>query len=158
MRPRKYPLLPLSELRDRKIGEASGVLAAMVRAKDAAAARLRGALLRREGHAQVVAGMGKAELEALGRGELRARDLALADAWGVRTTAEQGALSSAVREAQAADAKALANRREAQSTVASRCADAQVVARHRARWDETRRRALEASEEEATFEAWRPGR
>jgi hypothetical protein len=130
----------------------------MVRARDEAASRLRGALQRREGHAAVAAGIRTAELEALGRGELRARDLALADAWGVRAAAERGVLSSAVDEAKAADAKALADQGQAQSTVASRSAEAHIVARHRAEWDEASRRALEASEEEATFEAWRPGR
>ncbi len=158
MRPQKYPLEPLVELRDRKVEEATGVLAAMIRARDAAAGRLRAALLRRETHRQVAAGIRQAELDALGRGDLRARDLARTDAWGVRVAAEREALTASVRNAREGEAKALASQGEAQATVIARSADAQVVAGHRARWDETRRRALEASEEEAAFEAWRPKR
>ena len=158
MRPQKYPLEPLVELRDRKVEEATGVLAAMIRARDAAAGRLRAALLRREKHAQAAAGIRQAELDALGRGDLRARDLARADAWGVRAAAEREALTASVQGAREAEAKALACQGDAQATAVARRADAQVVAGHRARWDETRRRALEANEEEAAFEAWRPVR
>ena len=158
MRPKKYPLEPLSELRNRRVEEATGVLAAMIRARDAAAGHLRAALLRREGHAQAALGVRKAELDALGRGDLRARDLARADAWGVRAAGEREALTAAAKDAHAAETKARVNEGEAQASVISRRAEAQVVAGHRARWDETRRRVLDASEEEAAFEAWRPKR
>ena len=158
MRPQKYPLEPLVELRDRRVEEATGILAAMIRARDAAAGRLRAALLRREGHAQVVAGVRKLELDALGRGDLRARDLARVDAWAVRAAAEREALTAVVRDARAAETRARDSQGEAQASVVSRTAEAQAVAGHRGRWDEARRRVLEASEEEAAFEAWRPKR
>lgn len=158
MRPGKYPLEPLSDLRERRVEEATGVLASVIRAKDAAAARLRTALLWRDGHAKTVAEVRQAELEALGRGDLRARDLARVDAWGVRARAELDALTAAVTVAQDAEAKERVRQVEAQAAVASRTADAQVVAGHRLRWDDARRKAVEASAEEAAFEAWRPKR
>jgi hypothetical protein len=158
MRPQRYPLEPLSDLRDRRVEEATGMLAAVIRAKDAATARLRTALLRRDGHARATAGVRQAELEALGRGDLRARDLARVDAWGVRTGAERDALTAAVAAAQDVEAKERVRQAQAQASVAARTADAQVVASHRARWDEAGRRAVEASAEEAAFEAWRPKR
>jgi hypothetical protein len=154
----KYPLEPLATLRDRRLEEATGILAVTIRARDAAAGRLRAALLQRESHAKAVAGVRRVELEALGRGDLRARDLARADAWAIRAAGEREALTSVVQDARAAETKASASQGEAEASVVSRRADAQAVAGHRGRWDEARRRALEASEEEAAFEAWRPRR
>ncbi len=158
MRPRKYPLEALADLRHRRVEEATGVLGSAIRARDAAERLLRAAELRREGQAQAVAGVRKAELEMLDRGDLCALDLARADAWGIRTAAERKILTAGVDQAQAAEAQAREGQAKAQASVASRRADAQVLAGHRSRWDEEHRRALEASEEEAAFEAWRPKR
>jgi hypothetical protein len=158
MRPRKYPLEPLAELRDKRVDEANGALGSAVRVRDAAARLLRAAEQRREGQALAVAVARKAELDALGQGDLRAWDLARADAWGVRVAAERRGLTAEVDRAQAADTKAREAEGEAQTAVTLRRADAQVIAGHRSRWEEARRRALEAREEEAAFEAWRPKR
>lgn len=154
----KYPLEPLAELREKKAEAAALELAEAVRKREAAAGTLRVAELRREGHAQAVAALRKSEQGALGRGELRARDLARADAWGIRVAAERQSLAGAVDHARASEATARGKERDAQGTVAARRADAQVVSGHRARWNDDARRRLEAREEEASSEAWRPKR
>ncbi len=154
----KYPLEPLAELRKRKVAEATASLAEAVRKREAAARALRGAEIRREAAARAASGVRTAELEALARGDLRARDLARAHAWAARTAAEQAALAGVVRRAGAAEATAREHEREAQGALASRSADARVVARHRDRWDDENRRGVEAREEEALSEAWRPRR
>jgi hypothetical protein len=158
VRHQKYPLGPLAELREKKVEEAAGVLAAALAEREAAARALRGAELRREGHAQAVARVHAAELEALSRGDLRARDLARVDAWAVRVSAEREALAAVVDHARIADAEARERQGAAKGSMASCSADARLVAGHRARWDEARRRSLEASEEEALSDAWHPKR
>jgi hypothetical protein len=154
----KYPLEPLAELREKKAEAAALELAEAVRKREAAARTLRAAELRREAHAQAVAALRKSEHGALGRGELRARDLARVDAWGIRVAAERQSLVAAVDHARASEETARGQERDAQGKVAARRADAQVVAGHRARWNDDARRQLEAREEEASSEAWRPKR
>jgi hypothetical protein len=152
----KYPLEPLAALRARRAEAAALELAGAIRDREAAARTLRVAELRRDGHARVVSAVRGAERDALGRGELCARDLARADAWGIRAALERQLLAGAVGRAETAAASASAHEREAQEAVASRRADAHVVAGHRARWNEGERRRVEAREEEASSEAWRP--
>jgi hypothetical protein len=154
----KYPLEPLAELREKKVEAAALELAQAVRRREAAARTLLAAELRRDAQARAVAGLRQSEHGALGRGELRARDLARADAWGIRVAVERQSLVGAVDHARAVEATACGQEREAQGNVAARRADAQVVAGHRARWDDDARRRLEAREEEASSEAWRPKR
>ena len=151
----KYPLEPLAELRKKKVEEATQALADAVRKREAAARALRGAEVRREAAARAATGVRTAELEALGRGDLRARDLARQHAWAARAAAEQEALAAVVRRAGAAEAKARDHEQEVQGTLASRSADARVVTGHRERWNEEQRRGVEAREEEALSEAWR---
>jgi hypothetical protein len=154
----KYPLEPLVALREKKVEEAATELAEAMRRREAAGRALRAAEARREAQARVAAGIRGAELEALSEGRLRARDLARTDAWGVRAAAERDALTAAVQRAGAADAKAREGEGEAKAGVAARRAEARVVGAHRERWDDDRRRGLEAREEEASAEAWRPKR
>jgi hypothetical protein len=154
----RYPLEPLAELRKKKVDEATASLAEAVRKREAAARALRGAEIRREAAARAASALRTAELEALARGDLHARDLARAHAWAGRTAAEQESLAGVVRRAGAAEATARARESEAQGALASRSADARVVDRHRDRWEEGNRRVVEAREEEASSEAWRPRR
>ena len=154
----KYPLEPLVALREKKVEEAATELAEAIRRREAAGRALRAAEARREAQARVVAGIRGAELEALSEGRLRARDLARTDAWGARAAAERDALTAAVQQAGAAEAKAREGEGEAKAGVTARRAEARVVEAHRERWDDDRRRGLEAREEEASAEAWRPKR
>jgi hypothetical protein len=154
----KYPLEPLAELREKKADEAKRRLAEAVRKREAAARTLRAAEMRREAQARAVLAVRKAELEALARGELRAQDLARADAWAIRAAAERKVLGGAVDRAASAEAKARDDERAAQGAMATQRAEVRVVTLHRARWDDQRLRGLEAREEEAASEAWRPKR
>ena len=151
----KYPLEPLAELREKKVEAAALELAEAVRKREAAARTLLAAELRRDAQARAVAGLRQSEHGALSRGELRARDLARADAWGIRVAGERQSLVGAVDHARASEATARGQERDAQGTLAARRADAQVVAGHRTRWDDEARHRLEAREEEASSEAWR---
>jgi hypothetical protein len=154
----KYPLEPLVALREKKVDEATSELAAAMRRHEAAARVLRTAEARREAQARVVAELRAAELEALSQGELRARDLARGDAWGSRVAVERETLVANVERAGAAEVEARQDERKAQAGVATRRADARVVEGHRERWDTERRKVVEAREEEASAEAWRPKR
>ncbi len=151
----KYHLEPLAELRQKKVEEATAALAEAVRTRDAATRALRGAEVRREAAARAASRVRTAELEALGRGDLRARDLAHAHAWAARTALEQKSLEAVVHRAGAAAATASDRESEAQRMLGSRSADARVVEGHRERWNEAHRRGVEAREEEALSEAWR---
>jgi hypothetical protein len=154
----KYPLEPLAEMRRQKVEEATAALAGAVRKREAAARALRGAEVRRETAARVASRVRTAELEALTRGDLRALDLARAHAWAARTAAEGEALAGVVRRAEAAEAVARDHERDAQGGLATRRAEALLVEGHRDRWNEQHRRGVEAREEEASSEAWRPRR
>jgi hypothetical protein len=154
----KYPLEPLARLRDDKAGQAARALAGSVRAREGAARGVRAAEVRRDAHVAAVSAVHTGELEALAKGELCARDLARSDAWGVRVGAEKAALAGVVERARATETKARADEAAAQHLLTSRQADAKVVDGHRRHWEGEVARRLEAREEEASFEAWRPKR
>ncbi len=154
----KYPLEPLAELREKKADEANRRLAEAVRKREAAARTLRVAELRREAQARAVLAVRTAVLVGLARGELRAKQLGRADVGAFRAAAERRVLGGAVDRAASAEAKARDDERAAQGAMAAQRAEVRVVTLHRARWDEQRLRGLEAREEEAASEAWRPKR
>jgi hypothetical protein len=154
----KYPLEPLLALREKKVESATSELAGAMRGREAAARTLRAAEVRRDAQAQAAARIRAVELEALAKGELCARDLARVDAWGVRVAAERAALAASVDRAATADRAAREVEGEARGALAVRHADAQVAEAHHERWTEERRKTVEAREEEASAEAWRPKR
>ena len=151
----KYPLELLAGLRQKKVDEATAALAVAVRHRGAASRALLGAETGRDAAARAVAKVRTAELEALGRGDLRARDLAHAHAWAARAAREQESLEGVVRRAAEAEATARDRQDDAQRALGMRSADARVVEGHRERWNEAYRRGVEAREEEAWSEAWR---
>jgi hypothetical protein len=154
----KYPLEPLAALREKKVERATTELAGALRTREAAARTLRTAEARRDAQEQAAARVRAAELEALAKGELRARDLARVDAWGVRAGAERAALVTIVDRAATAEGTAREAEAQAQASLVVRHADARVVEVHRERWNEERRKDLEARDEQASEEAWRPKR
>jgi hypothetical protein len=158
MRPLKYPLEPLAELRDRRVDEAVGDLAHAARERDAAERKRRATERDILVHATTVERVRRAEAEALAQGGLRAADLAQAAAWEVRVAAERDGLASGLDQARAVEAAARGQEGRALDEVAERRAQAQVVAKDRARWDGARRKRAEAREEEALSEAWRPSK
>jgi hypothetical protein len=158
MRPPKYPLEPLADLRDKKVGEASLELAKAVCTRDAAQRKKLTSERNRDAHGEAAARVRSAEAEALARGELRVADLAQADAWEGRVAAERQALASDLVRASAEEAGARVAQERAFDEVASRKAEAQLVAKDRARWQEVLRKRVDAKEEEASAEAWRPSK
>jgi len=158
MRPPKYALEPLARLRDRKVDEAAGALAGAVGEREAAEAERTRADRARAGHEHAIRGARAAEQQALERGELTVADLVRADAWEIRVAAERAAHDASLTRARQVEARAQAKERGAREQVASRRADAKVVASDRARWQEEQRKRAEARDEEAAAEGRRPKR
>jgi hypothetical protein len=156
MRPPKYPLEPLAELRDKKVDEAALDLAVATRARAAAQRKKLASEQKCEAHGAAAAHVRGAESLALARGELRVADLAHAEAWEARIAAERDALVSDVDRACAEEAGARVREKRALDDVASRKAEAQLVTKDRARWQEVLRKRADAKDEEASSEAWRP--
>jgi hypothetical protein len=158
MRGRRYPLEPLITLRDRRVEQAAVGLAGAVAKREDAEQGRRAAEVARNAHDAAAKEVRAAESGALDRGELRAVDLAGADAWEARVAAEGAAMASAVERARTAEDRARDGERVAQGELASRRADADVVEKDRARWADQQRRRADANEEEAASENWRPGK
>ncbi len=156
MRRPRYPLEPLVELREQKVEEAAVGLAGAVHRRERAEQERKAAESARAAHDAASLRVRQGEGEALSRGELRAGDLASADAWEARVTAERATMSTAVDRARATEDNARATEHAARGEVAARQADAKAVARGRARWADEQRKQSEAKEEEAASETWRP--
>jgi hypothetical protein len=155
MRPRKYPLDPLARLRAKQVGDATQLLAEAIRARHAAEAAEGAALAQQEGAEQEARGIGDGEQRALERGELRAEDLARAASWGTRMEAERAELANRLAEAMGQTRAAHGLEGSAQAGVARAKAEAEVVARDRAKWEGAGRRKDEAAEEESADDAFR---
>lgn len=158
MRPPKYPLEPLAEVRDKKVDEAAGNLATTARERDAAKRRRLATEQKREAHASAAERVRTAEANALERGALRALDLAHADAWESRVAAEREKLASDVEHARADEERAHVAEEGARCELVSRTAEAHVVTKDRARWQDALRKRAESKEEEASSEARRPSK
>lgn len=158
MRPPKYPLEPLALLREKRVDHAVGVLAEAIRGRDAAERSRLAADRKRQEHAAAAERVRSEESKALDGGRLRAADLAHAAAWEARISTEREAIASAVERARAEEVGARAGEARSLDEVASRKADARVVANDRARWDDAQRKQFEAREEEALSEAWGPSK
>jgi hypothetical protein len=158
MQRRRYPLEPVAGLRENKVDQAVRGLAAAIAERDQAERGRRAAEQSRLSHDGAADRVRDAEAGALERGELRVSDLARADAWELRVSAERDALTAEVDRARTAEGRARAGEEAARGKVASRRADAQVIEKDRARWADAQRRQVEAKDEEAASEAWRPKR
>lgn len=158
MRSPKYPLDPLLRLRDRQVELTAGELARSARAREDAERAHAAAELAQAQHRAAAAEMRAKEHDALARGELRAVDLATGEAWGLRVQGEDRILEGRAHATRENEAQAQAREREAKARLADRKVDAEIVHKHRGRFDEIQRRGAEARDEEASFEAWRPKR
>ncbi|HXN30327.1 MAG TPA: hypothetical protein VN894_00640 [Polyangiaceae bacterium] len=158
MRPPKYPLEPLAELRHRNVDQAVRALAEATRARDTAERKVLASERDRQAHGAAAESVRRVEAQALAEGGLRAADLARAAAWEARIATEREAMTSAVGRARDEEADARAGEVRALDAVASRNAEAKVVAKDRARWDGAQRKRAEGREEEAACEAWRPAK
>jgi hypothetical protein len=156
MAARKYPLDALARVRGARVDAASRSLAVATRAREEAAAKRLGAQAKKDGHEQGVRATKATERTALEDGTLHAGDLARADAWGLRAALEGQALAATLEQARAGESKAAEAHAKARRETAERSAEERVVARHREAWDAARRAAVDAADEEAAAEAWRP--
>jgi hypothetical protein len=158
MRPPRYPLESLAEVRRRALDVATTRLSGAVKKHDAATrARLAAEEVRRD-HERAEARAREAERAALEGGELRAADLARAETWGLRVASERVKLSAGVDRAKAAEAEACDGQLQAQAGAALRRSEADVIKKDRARWDDARKKSAEKREEDAVSEGWRPRR
>jgi hypothetical protein len=154
MRNSKYPLAPVREHRDRKVDAATAELGDAVRAREAAYAEKLAAERRRAEAEARAAAVREDEAGRLARGELRAVDLACAQAWEYGARAEIADLAQAVEHA---DGRLEATRDAEgafRTALAERKADLDVVVKDQARFDDRTRRAREAADEEAAEEVF----
>ena len=156
MRPPKYPLDPLAQVRARGVDEAARELAESVRTREVAQGARAASEARRDDHAERARLERDAERAALERGELRAADLMRQDAWEVRVAAEREAHERQLAETEARETAAREEERAARGGLSARKADEEVVTQHRAKWQSAEDKAREARDEEAAVEAWRP--
>jgi hypothetical protein len=154
----RYPLEPLVDLRDHRVDRAAAGLAGAIAEREDAEQGRRTAEAARAAHDAAARQVRARESDALDRGELRAEDLAGADAWEARVAAEVAAMSASVERARTAEERARDGESAARGDLAARRADSDVVAKDRARWVDEQRRRAEAKEEEAASEIWRPGK
>ncbi len=147
-----YPRQALREQRQRRVEDKTGELAAAVRVREAAAAAFgRSDLARREAEQQ--AGEARArEAERLGRGELRAVDLARGEAWEGRVARERAELERRANTAHATLAEAGRAEETARCDLAHQKAEEDVLAKDAARFEARVRRREETREEELAEE------
>ena len=158
VRTTKYRLEPALRVRTARVDDATRDLAGAVRARELAEKKrvaAEEAQARADEAARVVR---DAERAALEDGRRSAGELVRGDAWEARMRAEAAEHAKRVAQARTQEGGATRAEQGAQKNLASKKADAEVIAKDRARWDERERRAREASEEEAAAEAWRPKR
>lgn len=158
MRRPQYPLEPLANVRERQVDDAVRGLATAVSQREDASRRARAVEHVAESHAAAVDRTKHAEREALGRGELTASDLAHAHAWELRVEAERAALAAEQQRARAAESAASDAEARSRGELARRRADADVVAKDRARWETAQQKRADAREEETMTEAFRQKR
>ena len=154
----KYPLKPLLEQRERNVDEATAELGGAIRGREAAdAARLRAEKERRDEEERADR-VRREEAERLARGELRAADLAHAQAWEVGAHAQMRQLERAVTVAEETAERARDGEHAARMQLARTMADRDVVAKDKARFEDRLKKRALAAEEEAAEEAYRGGR
>jgi hypothetical protein len=130
-------------------------LAHAVRCRASAEEELREVDARLANHDATTARWSAAETASLMRGELRAVDLARADAWHARVAAERAAIEVQRDRARVAREAAFNDECETRKAAISSRNEKQLVEDDRTRWHERLRSSSEAVEDEAMTEAWR---
>jgi hypothetical protein len=156
VRPPKYSLELVLELREKKVDESARAFVAAAHDREVAENRRRSSQQRCEAHTTEADRARKMEQDALARGDLTAADLSRAASWEVRVAHESRTLARELSGALAGEASARAAEGRARQEVASRKAESELVVNHRERWREGLQKRKEAREEEAYSEAWRP--
>jgi hypothetical protein len=158
MRKAKYPLESLQQVRDAKVDDATSALGKAVSERESAErerARAEALRLEQERRAEE---QRSSERLALEGGQLTVADLARRDAWEFGVGEEASRLARAEGAAKSVEEEARGTEQKARDALASKKADADVVAKDKARFvDQQNKRAL-AHEEETAEEAWRPKR
>jgi len=153
-RPSKYPLLPLREHRDRSVDAATAELGDAIRTREAADTARDAAERERAAAEARVAAIRSEEAARLAGGELRAADLAQAEAWATAARAELDTLSRNVTRAEEHATAAREAETAARAALAQKKADRDVVAKDEGRFAAGVRKARDAAEEEAADEAF----
>lgn len=154
----KYPRKSLLDHRERKVDDAKAELGVAVRAREAADAARNRAKSERQAEAERAARIRHEEALRLGRGELRAADLAHAHTWEIGARAQMHALERAVDVATQSAERARADEQGARTELGQKMADRDVVTKDKARFEEHLKKRAEHAEEEAAEEAHQGGR
>lgn len=157
-RPPKYPLDPLLEHRERRVEAATAELGDAVRARETAEVAKAKAEAERRAEEAKAERTRAAEADLLAKGELRAVDLARAEAWEHAERSRLADLAAAEGRAASIVDAARGAEQDARAALAQKKADHDVVTKDEARFIEARKRAQEARDEEAAEEAWGGGR
>jgi hypothetical protein len=157
-RPPKYPLEPLREHRERRVEDATAELGDAIRAREAAEAAKARAERERRAEEERAARTRETEAKLLAEGELRAVDLAHAQAWEHGERAKLDDLAAAEGRAASAVDAAWGAEQDARKALAQTKAEREVVAKDEARFVDRLQREREAREDEAAEEAWGGGR
>ncbi|MBX3193447.1 MAG: hypothetical protein KF819_41075 [Labilithrix sp.] len=150
----KYPLEQLREHRDRRVDAATAELGQAVRSREAAEEAKRRADRERDDAEARAAAVRSAEADRLASGELRAVDLARAEAWEHAARGEIAALAGAADRAEGQRRDADDAEVRARGALAQTKAERDVVAKDEARFVDRVRREHEAKEEEAAEEVF----
>jgi hypothetical protein len=150
---RKYPLDPLKRVRAEKVDQGARALSqALGEVENARAEHERRELAKRELE-RSLSEVARGEGERLERGELSAADLARGAAFGIAADMKRAAHAEAVEEARSKHAKAASHVEESRRVFATARADAEVVERHRQKWQKARDAEVVSKEEESAEEA-----
>ena len=158
MRPKKYPLDPLVQLRLDKVEAKARDLAVSIEAREQAERTRIAAEAERERLAEEARETRTAEQRALGRGELSVADLQRQGAWETRMQWDDQTRAAEIAAAVEHEAAARDGEGRARGRVSAAEAEAKVVTEHRGRWVADGERRADAAAEEEAAEAWRPRR
>ncbi len=158
MRKAKYPLESLREVREAKVDDATAALGTAVTAREAAELERAGAAALRVEQQIAAEEQRVRERRALDEGQLTVLDLARKEAWEFGVSGQAAKLVLAEEQAKSRQDEARLAEVYARDALAAKKADADVVAKDKARFVEQQQKRALSHEEEMAEEAWRPKR
>ncbi len=158
MRKAKYPLETLRQVRLTKVDDATAALGQAVSALQAAERERARAEAQRILQQRAAEEKRESERRALHQGQLTVADLARKDAWEFGVGSEAARLAEAEGQSKSKEDDARTAESLARDALAAKKADADVVAKDKARFVDQQQKRTLAHEEEMAEEAWRPKR
>ncbi len=152
--PTKYPLEPLLAHRERLVEDAEAAMARAIAAREAEERAETTAIEVRTKARDAASAVRAEESARIARGEARAVDLARVEAWERSEAGRQLELDRRVEDCGSRVRAAREGEARARAELAAKMADRDVVAKDEVKFDDARKRAAEAREEEDAAEAF----